>query len=93
MSGHNRRRPSSMSSESKTAAFLSMRPLCEPCSECGKLRYFTRKAAKAARKRTNQGESMSVYRCGEFWHIGHTPWQIREGLQERSNLHNQWVPR
>lgn len=44
---------------------------------CGKVSFLTRKAARAALKRTFPGESMQVYRCNrggvEVWHYGH-PW-------------------
>jgi hypothetical protein len=58
-------------------------PLAEPCSTCGKRRYRTRKAAKLALRKLNTSDSMSVYRCGEFWHFGHTPWQVRRGVTAR----------
>lgn len=86
--GHRRKASSVKISVSREKSFLEMRPLCEPCTECGKFRYITRKAAKAARRRTNRHDSMSVYRCGDYWHIGHTPHQIRQGYAERSNHTN-----
>lgn len=59
-------------------------PLFEPCPDCGKLRYLNRKAARNGARRAHPGESMSVYRCGEYWHIGHTPTAIKLGYKERA---------
>lgn len=69
---------------------VEMMPLSEPCPSCGKYRYFNRKAARKAARRTSPGTSLSVYRCGDYWHIGHTPWEIRVGAAQRSNLTNQF---
>lgn len=82
--GHRRKASSVKVSESRQYALMSSRALMENCEECGKKRYTTRKGARLARRRTN-GQHMSVYRCGEYWHIGHTPWQIRKGKEARSN--------
>ena len=71
---------------------VEMMPLSEPCAECGKYRYFNRKAARRAARRYHPGDSMSVYRCGDFWHIGHTPWDIKASLAQRSNLTNEYTP-
>ena len=59
-------------------------PLFEPCEDCGKLRYLSRKAARLAARRGHPGESMSTYRCGDYWHIGHTPYAIKRGFKERA---------
>lgn len=87
-----RRRASSVKiSESRVQRQLESYPLAERCPDCGKYRYVSRRAAKAARRRVHRSESMSVYRCGDYWHIGHTPRAIRTGEEQRSNLHNEWV--
>lgn len=54
------------------------------CEECGKQCFPTRKAARGymKRKRTD-GEALSVYRCGEYFHFGHTPYMVARGAQQR----------
>lgn len=64
-------------------------PLAEPCTLCGKLRFRTRKAAKRALRRLQTSDSMSAYPCGDYWHIGHTPWAVRRGVVSR----HEWQPR
>lgn len=54
------------------------------CPDCGKVRYLTRSAAKKASRL--YGGKMSPYRCGEFWHCGHLPPQIRRGMAPRGVL-------
>lgn len=56
--------------------------LAETCPTCGKRRYRSRKGGRDAIKRLGRA-GMSVYRCGEFWHIGHRPQQVRQGWIER----------
>lgn len=56
-----------------------------PCPDCGKLRYRSRKRAKAAaRSRSYQG--INAYQCGDFWHFGHLPKWISDGTVERTYL-------
>lgn len=56
------------------------------CS-CGKQSFVTRKAARAYMKKWNPPkgpyEYMSTYRCGEYWHYGHTPYEIARGHRGR----------
>jgi hypothetical protein len=48
------------------------------CPVCGKHRFATRKAAKAAARARYPGEALRAYRCGSYWHMGHTPrWIVR----------------
>lgn len=90
--GHRRKASSVKVSETRMKRQVELQPLTEPCPKCGKFRYLTRKGARAARKRTNHSDSMSVYMCGEYWHIGHTPWQIKQSLQARSNTRGEFKP-
>lgn len=39
-------------------------PAPSTCPRCGKVRYLTR---------MYPGAHMSVYRCGDFWHVGNLP--------------------
>jgi hypothetical protein len=78
-----RRKPPIQTSVSRLRKSIEAHPLCEPCPTCGKRRFLTRKAAKASRARLQTSDPITVYRCGEYWHIGHTPWQIRVGQTAR----------
>lgn len=40
------------------------------CPNCGKLRYLTRKKARAAARKLHPGKHMSIYRCVGWYHIG-----------------------
>lgn len=57
------------------------------CHECGKQSFVTRKAARAFMKAKNPTrgdyEYMTVYRCGEYWHYGHTPYEVARGQRQR----------
>lgn len=53
------------------------------CPDCGKIRFRTRKAAKSRARQRCPGEQISVYRCGDFFHWGHTPYGIKRGFRER----------
>jgi hypothetical protein len=55
------------------------------CNTCGKRCYRTRKAAKAVSKQQHPSEVLSVYRCGEFFHIGHKSYAVTRGLVERNH--------
>ena len=39
------------------------------CPACGKVRYYTRKAARAARRTIPGSHARRVYACGEFFHL------------------------
>lgn len=60
-----------------------------PCPTCGKKQWYTRADAKAVAKKGHQGDSVNVYRCGEFFHIGHLPAAVRRGLSTRSDIVNR----
>lgn len=53
------------------------------CPDCGKLRFLTRKSARAHLRKRKYKEHVSVYPCGEFYHFGHTPYVIRKGYVDR----------
>lgn len=55
------------------------------CPDCGKRSFTTRKAAKKAARRIGDGDHMSAYRCGGYWHIGHLPTAIIRGHLTRTN--------
>ncbi len=54
------------------------------CDTCGKQRYINRKAAKKAMTTAHPGAQLSVYRCGEYYHYGHTPYGVKRGWQDRN---------
>jgi hypothetical protein len=54
------------------------------CS-CGKLRYASRKDARAVARKAHPGEHMSAYECGGYFHIGHIPGAIKNGWVDRRN--------
>jgi hypothetical protein len=41
---------------------------CPP--PCGKLRWTSRKKARAWAKKSHRGDHVQAYRCGD-WHLGH----------------------
>lgn len=53
------------------------------CTDCGKLCYPSRKAAKQAARRLHPGEHLSELRCGDSWHFGHTPRNVIGGNGSR----------
>jgi len=54
------------------------------CPDCGKIRFTTRRAAKAYLRRRFPKQQMSAYPCtGGYFHVGHTPKRIRRGEDQR----------
>jgi hypothetical protein len=51
------------------------------CLTCGKRCYLDRKSAKRQAKARHPGEHLSEYRCGDYWHIGHTPPALIYGVE------------
>ena len=49
------------------------------CAVCGKLNYLSRKVARGVAKRRYPGAHVTAYRCGDFWHIGAMPPEVRQG--------------
>lgn len=58
------------------------------CPTTGKLKWSTRGKAKQTARRVNPGEHMSAYRCSacKWWHIGHLPRGVVDGVVTRSDL-------
>lgn len=58
------------------------------CPDCGKLRYLTRAEAKRIARRVPKDHRgrLSVYRCGDFWHLGHLPKGVIAGAFTRGDL-------
>lgn len=56
------------------------------CPTCGKIRYTSRKRAKAvARTIFPTAQHLSEYRCGNYWHIGNLPRSVIRGA-DRATL-------
>lgn len=57
------------------------------CQECGKQCFVSRKAARRYMKHWNpprgRYQYMSVYKCGDYWHYGHTPYEVARSLRAR----------
>jgi hypothetical protein len=48
------------------------------CPTCGKLRYSDRSTARRAARALYPHTALRAYRCGTWWHIGHTAgWRKR----------------
>jgi hypothetical protein len=60
------------------------------CPDCGKRCYASRKQARAAerdlRGRGHYLDRLSPYRCGDWWHLGHLPRSVRDGIRSRDDL-------
>lgn len=58
-----------------------------PCPTCGKQRYDTRADAKHVIRTVHHGAKwLTAYRCGDYWHAGHTTYQVRRGVIPRSAM-------
>lgn len=75
MSVGRKRRSSTKPATSKIQQF----GLCDEPS-CGKVRYGNRRDAKRAAKKFHPGDHLSAYECGDYWHFGHPPRRIIQGL-------------
>jgi hypothetical protein len=53
------------------------------CEECGKLKFTSRKLTRKYMHKRFPNQKFSVYRCGAYFHFGHTPWRVREGKKAR----------
>jgi hypothetical protein len=49
------------------------------CQRCGKRCYATRREAKRAARALHPDAPLRAYRCGTWWHVGHTPDWVRRG--------------
>ena len=58
------------------------------CQTCGKRSYPSKREARRARGQVAGHDSrhLSVYRCGDWWHIGHLPRMIVRGDAARGEL-------
>ncbi|VXB82499.1 hypothetical protein [Aeromicrobium sp. 9AM] len=56
------------------------------CPTCGKHCYLTKQDAKAIRRRMPHDEHLSVYRCGQYWHLGNLPKPVISGRIDRSKI-------
>lgn len=49
------------------------------CPVCGKRSFKSRRDARRAARAIHPGEVLRAYKCGEHWHVGHTPDWVRRG--------------
>lgn len=49
------------------------------CTACGKKRWLTRRAAKAAARALYPHDHLRAYRCGDAYHIGHLAEWVKAG--------------
>lgn len=56
------------------------------CPTCGKLRFLSRKAARANARKAHPDQKMQVYECGEYYHYGHSPYIVMRGVIGRDKL-------
>lgn len=55
--------------------------------DCNKVCYFDKKAAKLTIKRMKgRRGKLHPYRCGHYWHIGHSPTSLVRGQVSRADL-------
>lgn len=52
------------------------------CPDCGKQRFSSRAEAKRI-ARQYRSTRLSAYRCGDYWHLGELPPEIRRGTSSR----------
>jgi hypothetical protein len=50
------------------------------CRSCGKLCFRTRKEAKTYQRRYLRADHLNVYKCGDYFHLGHMPYLIARGV-------------
>lgn len=56
--------------------------------DCGKIRFLSKTDAKRTirRMKGRKGPRMHAYACGEFWHIGHVPKDLKTGYATRADV-------
>lgn len=54
------------------------------CRDCGKKSYVSRQEARRIARVKHPGQQMNEYRCGDMWHIGHTPPYVKAGQGSRT---------
>lgn len=57
------------------------------CAACGKRGYPSKRAAKAL-KRHHADRDLSIYRCGDYWHVGHLAPRVKAGKESRTSLYS-----
>lgn len=55
------------------------------CPTCGKLRYPTRSEARKAGRQAGH-RRVNAYQCGQWWHLGHLPWTVVQGIAGRDEI-------
>lgn len=50
---------------------LELQPIAS-CETCGKMSYLSRSVARRVIKRGYQDRKLAPYRCGQYWHVGHS---------------------
>lgn len=57
------------------------------CPSCGKVRFLSKADAKKTigRMKGRNGR-MHAYRCGDFWHLGHVPSDLKHGEVTRADV-------
>jgi len=59
-------------------------PVGGRCPDCGKVCYSSKAGARKARRAApHRGEHMSIYRCGEYYHLGHLAPDVIAGIVGR----------
>lgn len=56
---------------------------------CGRVRYFSRRAARQARRHLYVGH-LQAYRCTRgchAWHLGHLPLVVLHGLRSKAEVY------
>jgi hypothetical protein len=72
-----------------SASEYRKRPVGNLCHRCGKVSYLSRAAARKGRRLPiYRGEHMSIYRCGDYYHLGHLSPDVIAGEVGRE-VHNR----
>ena len=40
------------------------------CKKCGRVRYASKRTAKAAARQLHPGQHLRAFQCGHYWHFG-----------------------
>lgn len=61
------------------------------CPVCGKakVRYPSRKVAQFIKRKFPGEKRLSVYRCGDQWHVGHLPAAVVYGAKGRREVYGE----
>lgn len=55
------------------------------CDACGKRCFVSRKDARKYSRTQMPGNNWSIYKCGEYWHYGHKPADMKSGKRTRAD--------